>query len=141
MKKIYFSFAFILLFLFSHAQNNSVWTAKLTDEKVFIENKGQFPAKYNDGYGDVLFESTQSGINMCWSAKGLTYVFAEKYLSDEAKREIEKDGEQEEAWEKAEIKYHHFHMKWIGANPNPQVVSENPVSFYYTYSNPKDEKN
>jgi PKD repeat protein len=115
----------------------SKWKGDPFDQKVFIENRGQFEEGSNDGNGAVLYSSSQNGISMFWSANSLTYKFSEYYLSPEAKREIKREGP-EELKEKMEMRYHYLEMEWLGANTS-KVITESPVSFYFTYGDPKDK--
>src|ERR1035437_1333412 len=96
MKVLVISTAFIFSALCSFGQNQAAqsgrsWTTNPFDQKVFIENKGQFDAclpgqeKANDGKGKILFSASQEGINMYWNVKGLTYRVTEHYLSEEVK--------------------------------------------------------
>lgn len=144
MKKLFLFISFVLSFSFLFCKNIPAyfsWQAELSEERVFIENKGQIPKKYNDGFGEVLFSASQQGINICWSKKGLTYAVTEKFWSEEAMEEIAKEHYKLEAyWERAELKYHYFHSEWLGSNPDPEIISEEPVSHYYTYSNTDNSK-
>lgn len=122
---------------------HSGWGNKMEREmRVFIENKGQFDKGYNDGQGDILFGTMETGINMSWSKKGLTYEVTEKYLTAEAKREMAreaKEGHTVEEWEHMRTRYHYLHMEWVDANPDPKVVAENVVPYYFTYADREDK--
>lgn len=143
MKTLFAGIPLLLFSFFLHSQNNSLQSGWLTnpvhDERVFVENKGQFDKGYNNGNGEIVFGSSHYGINLSWSRKGLTYEVTEKYLSAEAKRELEKENNPEEAWEYMKLKYHYMHLEWVGANSSAEIVAEDPVPYYFTYSNREDE--
>ena len=134
------SLIFLFLFTFDIAIAQSKhWANNTFDQKVFIKNQGQFVEKDNDGQGKILFGASQQGINMYWSAKGLTYKVTEHYLSEKVKAEIKKGGDPEAAMKNMQVRYHYLSMEWVGSNPNAEIISEEPVSFYYTYGSATDK--
>ncbi len=123
------------------------WTQNPFEQKVFIENKGQFvcqqvPLDENTKKAAaILYGASSGGINIFFTAGGLTYQHDEtvpvsheeektllKAFPKSHKREI-KEGKK--IMKKAP---HYLSIKWEGANPNAEVIAEDPVSFYYTYS-------
>src|SRR4051812_42761778 len=49
------------------------WTTDPFEQKIFIENKGQFDGKINNRSEKILFGCSNRGVEMYFSAKGLTY--------------------------------------------------------------------
>jgi len=148
IQKILFLFIIMVLpvWLNAQAQQNGKpqgsdikWAMQTPfEQKVFIENRGQIDAKANEGNGKVLFSTEQQGICFYWSAKGLTYKIKERYLSEDAEKEMAQ-GNEEEVERKIQTRYHYLNMEWVGANPDPEIISEEPVEYYYTYANPNDK--
>ena len=155
MKSYYtFFYSFFLLIIFSYAgvsaQESQGWTVKDPfNQKVFIENKGQFtspfsplsrgrgagPARtfrFGTGGGEVLFGATVDGVEMFFSTKGITYRHNEIIQAEENEK-------QENGKEKMKIIPHSISMEWIGANRHVQIVAEEAVANYFTYPDLNDK--
>src|ERR1051326_3948011 len=133
---------FIAYFLFFsiNSFSQTIWTARNPfEQKVFVENKGQCDQKTNNDNGKILFSTSQQGIKIYWSNKGITYKTTEHYREAEQKK-FKKEEQREEEEKKVKTKFHFLQMEWIGANPNAEVISEEPVSYYFTYSDPNDNR-
>ncbi len=109
------------------------------EQKVFIENKGQYNEKDNGGKGNILFSTSQEGLSLYWNKKGLTYRLTEHYVTESAKKEAIKKGHPEEILESAKKRYHYLNVEWVGCNANAEVVTSEEVSHYYTFKNPNDK--
>ncbi|MBI3500228.1 MAG: gliding motility-associated C-terminal domain-containing protein [Bacteroidetes bacterium] len=122
-----FFLPFILLPAIIFANQNTgkqKWTSNAFDQKVFVENKGQFA-------DDVLFSANSGGVNIFFSKNGLKYEYTEvKKLSEEEREKAERG---ENISEKSKPTIHHLGIEWLGANENTEVKSEEEVPFYYTY--------
>ncbi len=94
------------------------------EQKVFIENKGQFDDK-DDLPGSNIRYVIENGGRMFFTPAGVTYQMA--ILED--KEDIE--GKKQE--ERMKVDYSYIHMMWVGSNPLVQIVAEDKVSDYYTY--------
>ncbi|HET7818197.1 MAG TPA: hypothetical protein VFL70_02715, partial [Bacteroidia bacterium] len=131
----------LLLFIYIHirAQNkNTGWTTNSPlHQKVFIENNRQWDGMINTRT-KILFGTSQQGIDMYLTPQGLTYKITEYHLSERAKREMKKNDNHEEWKEEVRAKYHYLSMEWVNPNLSALVLAEEPVSNYYTYSNPTD---
>ncbi len=137
MKK-YCCHIFFVLFLFSpflFAQKTK-WTSNSAEEKVFIENKGQFDDK--DGLSDskILFAYIQNGFEIYFTPGGLTYRHDEiEQLSERQREKAEKKNKEEYI---PKVTPHYVHMNWQGCTAHAQIIAEDKVSWYYTYPNEKD---
>src|ERR1035438_4167351 len=123
--------AYLFLNPFSgHCQ--TIWSKKPFEEKVFIENKGQFD-KLIPG-DSICFGAKSSGVMVLFSVKGITYCFRELISSDSQKEQ------QEEEREKTMNTKEHMQLiplQWLNSN---KVIPrlEDYVSDYYTY--PKNKR-
>ncbi len=144
------------------------WSGTPFEHHVFIENKGQFdPIDNKDkanpllplGYvqKEIKYAVTTEGMNIYFTSHGLTYRRDEtQKLSEEEKEKMEdakatlgkKDlnvslAEEEEEHEGNASKTisHLISMDWQGANPDAEVIAEDPVTYYYTYGDRNDKSN
>ena len=130
----------------AQAQESQGWTVKDPfNQKVFIENKGQFSERMDNGEwlmfkantstinhqpSTILFGATVDGVELFFSANGLTYKHTELVSIPEK----EKNKNEEERKEpRVQVAPHYLTVTWLGANPNAKIISEEPVSFYETY--------
>ena len=142
------------------------WSNAPFEHYVFIENKGQFdPVDDNDKANPLLplgyvqhgikYAVTIEGKQIYFTDHGLTYRQDEmQQLSAEEKEKMEsaavatrakkmgnvspvKGGEEEENDSKKI--FHLVSMDWQGANPDAEVIAEDPVTYYYTYGDRNDK--
>ncbi len=143
-----------LLFLFAaalhffgitavHASGRN-WTAEQSSPKIFIENKGQFVLPENYSARKILF-GAEFGPQVYFTTTGLIYgMQKEDRMSEEEKEkylEHQRDGHKEaEEGEKEQtiLRTYYIEMEWEGVNPNARIVSENKVSEYWNYLDPKN---
>ncbi|HYV92878.1 MAG TPA: PKD domain-containing protein [Chitinophagales bacterium] len=125
--------AFIILLNVNGQAQQSVnsWTANPFEQRVFVENKGQFDASTGVSQ-PILFQAQSGGINIYFSRQGIVYRY------DEVTENSEEDSEEKEA-RKINMKPLSLTMQWVGSNPSVEVIAQEQVSFYYTYS--YDSKN
>lgn len=112
------------------------WTSQPFDQKVFIENNGQFYLKNGTESGKILYGARSEGVDLYFKVNGLTYKHDESVpKAEEEKESIEKQTHHEEKEERNARKSTPLYLsiEWVGSNPNTQIISEDPVSFYYTY--------
>ncbi|MEO6883596.1 MAG: SprB repeat-containing protein, partial [Bacteroidia bacterium] len=125
----------------TNGNNSSVipkWSSNPFEQKVFIENKSQFDG--NDSLPDshILFGVRNEGIQIYFTPEGLTYRRDEPVKMTEAEKEkYEKAGVEAELMQKTKTDY--VSMHWLNANPNVQIVAENPVNNYFTYGDLRDK--
>lgn len=137
MKKTALLFSFVSLYAVNSiagTSNSPKWSASPFCQKVFIESKGQFDSEAKN----ILFMSPVDGLALFFKPNGITYNHNEfEQMTEKEKEKYESPrahnkGEEEEENMVKSVP-HYVSMEWMGANPNVQVTSENPVSFYYTY--------
>ncbi len=102
------------------------------NQKVFVKNEGQFGDVHINKNSLILFAASLDGVEMFFTANGLTYQRNEVVMKADEMR----GGEKEE--EKMKITPLEISMKWEGANHDVQVIAERCVSHYFTYPNPND---
>ena len=132
--------------------NKPLWTANPFDQKVFIESKGQFTSPLSPlssrrdsfgagrgvgvpaaGRGEAKFGASIDGLELFFSARGLTYKHTEF-----VRMKKEREEEQEENEHKIKVVPYYLSMEWVGSNPNVENISEEPVSCYFTYPDLND---
>ncbi|MGQ0828040.1 MAG: DUF7948 domain-containing protein, partial [Bacteroidota bacterium] len=136
----------ILFFLFSFHLYSQTKTVKpinwinnkdLFNDKVFVENKGQF--NLPSSKESIHYMLRQNGVFVYFSASGLTYQHDEfKKLTKEERRALKQTISKKKAagenFEEELLPVSHFvNMKWKGANSNVQIIGENSVNDYFTY--------
>jgi hypothetical protein len=113
------------------------WTVKHPfEQKVFIENKGQYEIDNKVASKDILFGAQQGGLqyyftnNAIWIKRDV----AVKRTDEEMEQLKQQSGEAEEK----ELEYKmvpQFHqINFIGTNPAAEITSENEVSWYYNFT-------
>ncbi len=128
------------------------WTASAFDQKVFIENKGQFDAirPFTEAHSVSVNDHVQYGIRlqgleMYFTPSGVTWRHRARKMLDkqeleerarEKGKDINANGEEEE--ENTILGIDSVSMQWMGSNPNVSIVAEKKVSNYFTYPDPKN---
>ncbi|HWY34679.1 MAG TPA: hypothetical protein VNX68_08530, partial [Nitrosopumilaceae archaeon] len=166
MKKILFTLvSFVLLFITTKATSffyghkvltqpkeqkppAPKWTShKPFEQKIFIENKGQYALKNKATNTDILFGARQDGLQYFFAKDGIWIKYIEKI--ERTKREIEKFKEQigekentdKDGEEKIDnvVKYkfvERFHrMEFIGAGASTTIIPEGePLTQLYNFT-------
>ncbi|MBI4930067.1 MAG: gliding motility-associated C-terminal domain-containing protein [Bacteroidetes bacterium] len=112
---------FIFLLFISCIVHSQNWQTKPFEQKVFIENKGQFDGMNNLKNSHIKYAVVNEGVAIYFTNTGLTYRHDE----------YEKQNEGEE--EAAKLISHFVQMEWEGANPDAEIISEDAASCYFTY--------
>jgi gliding motility-associated-like protein len=135
-----------ILFTTASAQT-AKWSADPFNQKVFVENNGQFDKNTDNPNIPVFFGVRSTGTEVYFTAKGICYKHDQVENMNEQEREAviaqmpgykPKDNVSEEENRKHFKKSipHYLTMEWVGANPNTTVVTGVAVDQYFTY--PKD---
>ncbi len=149
MKKSYYYSVFIsavfilgLIISINAAEGNGGWSVKYENQKVFIENKGQFPA-YNS-QGKILYAYDDGSTMIYFTSTGVTYSFLKRWKKDgkeseaERERENSKSGkthaEMEAEENKMEFKTDAVSTNWENTNADVEIVPEELTSSYYSYN-------
>ena len=135
MKKLIWLFSFSILTVQLISQTN--WSVSPFDQKVFIENKGQFDGKIENTQQKVYFGTRIEGVDLYFTSNGLVYRHDEWIpMTNEEREEYFKNKpfEKEEKGKKGmKINPQYLAIEWEGANSNTEIISEEKVQFYYTY--------
>ncbi|MEO6883888.1 MAG: gliding motility-associated C-terminal domain-containing protein [Bacteroidia bacterium] len=107
------------------------------ESNFFIKNMGQFDGATNLTSDKVLYGIRNEGMEMYFTANGLTYKHddvptiteKEKDLLEEKKISIQ---------DLPQTKSYFVNEEWIDANPNATIIAEDQANNYYTYANLKD---
>jgi hypothetical protein len=137
MKKVFTGFiaypAMSLVFTlpaFSPALIAGTWTAKGFEQKVFIENKGQFDLEMAGGT-PVLYGAEEGAAKIFFTRDGLKYTLIKEpemnRLSEEGNHKSTASG----------IAVSEVGMTWVGSNANARLISEDMVTEYYNYGLPE----
>jgi hypothetical protein len=124
-------FASLILCVVSEAQQSSPLSIKssLFRQDVFVENNGQFNNPQTSEIATPILYFTKKGkIKLFFSANTITFQ----------QNDIVKDEDDETNDVDAKLKTvpHYMSLTWEGANRNVKVEVQQPVSNYFTYSNP-----
>src|SRR5207244_2485067 len=110
------------------------WTSGTFDQKVFVENNGQFSGSEKNFTGEVKFGAEYEGMEVFFTPGGLTWLHSE-FQNEKRSEEPEKNPHREDA---PKIIPHYVYMTWEGANQNAKIIAENSVSYYFTYPDEND---
>ncbi|MBI2269050.1 MAG: SprB repeat-containing protein [Bacteroidetes bacterium] len=105
------------------------------EHNVFIENKGQFDKIDKRTCSRILFGGIDHGVQIYFTAKGLTYHFDKTEFPEEKENE-RKENEAEREMERVKNKKIYSYtldMEWEGADPEVKLISENIATEYYCY--------
>ncbi len=136
----------IILSVFALSTNalegNKGWSAKYENQKVFIENKGQFLS--NKPNEKILYAYDNGSTMISFTSKGVTYSFLKRWKKEENKneREREREGlksgkshaEMEAEEHKMEFKTDFVSFVWENANPNVEIVPSEETFDYHSYT-------
>ena len=100
-------------------------------QKVFIENKGQFDKLDGLRRSDIRFVIDDK-VKFYFTPKGLTYKFTD------IKTEAENGNEKKE--EEFKIVYQYAHVEWVGANLNVQIEASERSEGYYCFGSETNTK-
>ncbi|MBI2269236.1 MAG: hypothetical protein HYU69_02645 [Bacteroidetes bacterium] len=113
-------------------------------DKVFIENKGQFNNKNNLTSTSIKYGINSNGLQVYFTNDGLTYRYDRTDQPDKTGRDNIKftSHAEEENYEKEMVRktvsHSHFvHLQWLNANPHAQITAQDIVPEYYTYGDEK----
>ncbi|HOY31351.1 MAG TPA: gliding motility-associated C-terminal domain-containing protein [Bacteroidales bacterium] len=128
----FFSFilTFSILFLFSltgKSQSASNWSISWSYPKVFLENKGQFDNRDKLSGSQILYGIDHTYFQVYFTKQGLTYHLNTKIRNPERKKG--------DTTKPKKLTVSDFvRISWLGANPNPEIVAEEMMPDYQTYS-------
>jgi gliding motility-associated-like protein len=103
----------------------------------YIENIGQYGTTF-PGYsqlGNILYGYEGLNMPVLLSQKGIVHLQRKiKKLSEKEMERLERKGmSEEEIREKVLPINKTIAMEWVNANPNPEIVAEEPAGGYHTY--------
>lgn len=125
-------------------QNKNNWTLNPFEQKVFIENKGQFDSKNGNDGRAISYGISNDGVEVYFTSGGLTYKHDEYKELDEdeimaaAKADDEEKGEEDRNHMTKTIS-HFAHMNWEGASSDVKIIAGDRVSYYFTYPDMNDK--
>ncbi|MEW6468410.1 MAG: PKD domain-containing protein [Bacteroidota bacterium] len=129
-------FTISTLLTFGAAAQSNGWTANPFDQRVFVENKGQFDKSINEPT-PVLFGANSVGTHAYFTANSVWYrhdVVVDMTPLEKAEvRKVQPNIEEERLNKSVPL---YMKMEWVGANPNCKVETSGLVHNYFTY--PKD---
>jgi gliding motility-associated-like protein len=143
--------SFLFLVYFATAQNvprfkqnvhHAKWVAKNPfEQKVIIENKGQFEIPGKMAAKDILFGARQGGLQYYFTTTGI--LMSKIILVKRSEQEIEqlekksngkeKDDDDDDSWKYKKVHLLH-EMTFEDANLQTIISTDNEVSWYYNYT-------
>lgn len=136
-------FLFICYFLLSFTiafAGKKNWTIDPFEQKLFIENKGQFNNDLNKK--EVVFYASVSGMDVYFTPQGVHYthnnLLPDKKLTKKLHRgsSVVQFIDEEDVERHTQLKKSQFEMTWIGSNPHVNIIGIETASTYFTYSSP-----
>ncbi|HSY76198.1 MAG TPA: hypothetical protein VK890_05040, partial [Bacteroidia bacterium] len=124
-------FSFILLPILAFTQQTGVrWTTNPFDDKVFIENKGQFDNDVKSGE-KVLYQVTFGKIQAYFTPTGVIYKYIEPKKTRRGKSNKKQDPDAN-VNEKPII--HYVSENWQNTNSEVSILAGEEQSYYCTYT-------
>lgn len=117
------------------------WSHNPFEQKVFIENIGQFDGEDPLANTSIRFGVDNMGYKIYFHDDGLTYRMDQISSNGEELKKSFWDHFRKEKELKLIVNPIAVHAKWLNANPHPLMVTEDAVTEYYSYSKGKDSKN
>lgn len=122
------------------------WTADPFSPQVFVENNGQFDGRNGDR-SRVVYGASCNGVDIYFTKKGFTCRHdavvregdEEEKPGEHAERTISEYSKEEKREKRVELIPSFLTIEWLGANPDVKVVSQDEVSWYYTYGPEENE--
>lgn len=146
--RLHFIFVFTVICLFTAKATGDGWKADFGDVKCFIENKGQFKIG-NDGSTTKQVKFAFDGHNerYLFTSKGVVFELIEKERipktkEQRAERKAKKAKgfdnyddflQMEKEWRRVKDERDYLYAEWIGANPNPEIVTEERNTYHHSY--------
>lgn len=133
--------SFFLPFLFVSYMAVAVQVNKTMPktEAGFIENKGQVHDQYNKPNNDVLYLLNTTGLNVQIKQTGFAY---DTYVIEKKAKQVDQlmTTDKSESLTKQDnfdytYKFHRIDIDLIGANPDAQIVAQQPLAGYTNYYN------
>ncbi len=135
MNKYFIFIVFILLSYFTKAQKYFN-----TQEAAFIHNVGQFDGR-NWEKNKILFAIDRVNNFAFFTKEGVTYRFDKIIRNPELKdeKEAHENPNEPERVNKSELVF----IKWVNSNPDVEIIAEDKLQSYYSYSiyTSEDRKN
>lgn len=126
MKRFYLGFLFCLLSFATLAQSSYDNTTSASSQS-FIENEGQFDGRNWNSNGEIEFAMAQNPFYIFFSKSGLTYRF------DKIIRNPNRDKNDPNSPKRTNVS-ELVHVKWIGSNPDVEIIATNQKDDYYSYA-------
>jgi len=123
----------ILIFtsFLGYSQMSNNWSLQWNYPKAFIENKGQFDGRDKLQNSEILYAIDHGSLQIFFTKKGITYR-----IDDKIKNKNRKKGQKP----KLLVKSDYVYMNWVNANPDVQIITEELLPDYHTYSMLSDDR-
>jgi gliding motility-associated-like protein len=101
----------------------------------FIENKGQIVDFDGKVRNDVKFKANAGNCKIYFSENSAAYFFEQHNRKSTTSKTVEEMNPEElkQMLAHDSVYYYRMDLKFEGANPNPEIVTENPSAFYSNY--------
>ena len=118
------------------------WSFNPFEQKVFIENKGQFnldnSEKRMKEIGKIKYANENAEVKLYFTTQGLIYRYAEiQHLNEEGIKESLPNGSpgkyKTENHKMYNLIFQYVFMEWEGANPEAELIAADELTEYYTY--------
>jgi gliding motility-associated-like protein len=108
------------------------WAVNPFDNKIFIQNLGQFDSSLTS-VTNVLYGTSSRNVNMYFTSTGFVYKYSEtKQEVYFAGHHPDADDPDKAGFVAPVIKY--MKAEWVGANPSVAIVADSGLTYYYAYS-------
>ncbi|MFY9310958.1 MAG: PKD domain-containing protein, partial [Bacteroidia bacterium] len=120
----------------SAAVSNTKFVTKPFENKVFIEEQGQFKEIIKEQDINIphkiLYAVRNAEFNAYFTTKGISFVFY-KVEKEKKESEEEKQEDEEEERKKHLLKKELIHLEWLNPSSTAQLTAEEKTQDYYTY--------
>ena len=106
----------------------------------FVENMGQVADKAGNAHPEIRYIASSNNIDVYFTTQGISYVFnkftkKDSDVSEATGKKVAENGKDHE--DHFKLEQHVMTMKWIGADPDVDIVAENETGEYSNFYLPQ----
>ncbi len=109
------------------------WAVNPFDNKIFIQNLGQFDSTLTSA-NDVMYGTSSRNVNAYFTKTGVIFKYSETKQKFFFAGHHDEDGDDPDKAGYTPPVFKYLKAEWVGANSGVTVVADSALSYYYAYS-------